>query len=105
MRLLEFFCTFLLIKKKSAGLGPHSGSELAADSSPSTRRACGVPMAVEEDESEPVTESDLEDEGEVNAWVDDSGDSWVLVQLVRRPFWRNITKKRSQWHPPWRGLR
>ena len=41
---------------KRAGLGPHSGSELAADSSPSTRRAYGVPMAVEEDESEPVTD-------------------------------------------------
>ena len=26
-----------------------------------------------------MTELDLEDEGEVNAWVDDSGDSWVLV--------------------------
>ena len=45
-------------------------------------------MAVEEDESEPVTESELEDEGEVNAWVDDSGDSWVLVQSVHGPFWR-----------------
>ena len=63
-----------------------------------------MPMAVEEDESEPVTESDLEDEGEVNAWVDDSGDSLVLVQSVNGPFLRNITKKRSQWHPPWRGI-
>ena len=44
----------------------------------------------------------MEDEGEVNAWVDDSCDSWVLVQSVHGPFWRNITKKRSQWHPPWR---
>ena len=92
-------------KKKSAGVAPHSGSELAADSSPSTRRAYCVPMAVEEDESEPVTESELEDEGEINAWVDDNGDSWVLFQSVHGPFWRNITKKRSQWHPPWRRLR
>ena len=61
-----------------------------------------MPMAVEEDESEPVTESALEDEGEVNAWVDDSGDSWVRVHSVNGAFWRNITKKRSQWHPPWR---
>ena len=51
-------------------------------------------MAVEEDESEPVTESELEDEGEINAWVD-NGDSWVLFQSVHGPFWRNITKKRS----------
>ena len=60
-----FFRTFpnFFQKKKSAGLGPHSRSELAADSRPSTRRAHGVPMAVEEDESEPVTESELEDEG------------------------------------------
>ena len=84
---------------------PHSGSELAADSSPSTRRAYGVPMVVEEDEFEPVTKSELEDEGDINAWVDDNGDSWVLFQSVHGPFWRNITKKRSQWHPPWRRLR
>ena len=66
MRLLHgfsHFSSFFL----SEGLGPHSGSELAAGSSPSTRRACGVSMAVEEDESEPVTESELEDEGEINA--------------------------------------
>ena len=68
---------------KNARLDPRSGSELAADSSPSTRRAYGVSMVVEEDESEPVTESEVEDEGEINDWVDD-------------------TKKRSQWHPPWR---
>ena len=64
-----FFRTFPHIKK-SAGLVPHSGSELAADSSPSTRRDYDVPMAVVEDVSEPVTESELEDEGEINAWVD-----------------------------------
>ena len=61
MRHLKGFSQFL------NNLGPHSGSELASDSRPSTRRAHGVPMAVEEDESEPVTESELEDEGEVNA--------------------------------------
>ena len=99
-----FFRTFPQIKK-SAGVAPHSGSELAADSSPSTRRAYGVPMAVEEDESEPVTESELGDEGKSTLEVDDNGDSWVLVQSVHGPFWRNITKKRSQWHPPWRRLR
>ena len=98
------FRTFPQIKK-SAGVAPHSGSELAADSSPSTRRAYDVAMAVEEEESEPVTETELEDEGEIDAWVDDNGDSWVLVQSVHGPFWRNITKKRSQSHPPWRGLR
>ena len=59
-------------------------------------------MAVEKDESERVTVSELEDEGEINVWVDDSGDSWVLVHSVNGPFWWNITKKRSQWHPPWR---
>ena len=40
-----FFRTFPKILK-NAGLGPHSGSELATDSSRSTRRAHGVPMAV-----------------------------------------------------------
>ena len=99
-----FFRTFPQIKKR-AGVTPHSRSELAADSSPSTRRAYGVPIVVEEDEFEPVTESELEDEGEINAWVDDNGDSWVLFQSVHGPFWRNITKQRSQWHPPWRRLR
>ena len=54
MRLLQGFSA-LFTKLKSAGL-------VAADSSPSTRRAYGVPMAVEEDESEPVTESELENE-------------------------------------------
>ena len=50
-----------------------------------TGRGLGVSMAVEEDESEPVTESELEDEGESNAWVDDSGDSWMLVHSVDGP--------------------
>ena len=54
-------------KKKNARSGPHSGSELSADLSPSMRRAYGVSVAVEEDESEPVTESELEDEGEISA--------------------------------------
>ena len=57
----HFSFFFFFKKKKSAGVGLHSGSELAADSSKSTRRAYGVHVAVEEDESEPVTESELED--------------------------------------------
>ena len=28
----------------------------------------------------------------------------MLVHSVKGPFWRNITKKRSQWHQPWRGI-
>ena len=70
---------FTLSQNKKVRGCPHLGSEVAADSSPSTRRAYGVSMAVEEDESEPATESELDDEGELNAWIDDSGDSWVLV--------------------------
>ena len=38
--------------KKSAGVAPHSGSELATDSSSSTRRAYDVAMAVEKEAEE-----------------------------------------------------
>ena len=88
------FRTFPQIKKKVRGWVRTRGPELAADSSPSTRRAYGVSMAVEEDESEPVTESELDDDGDINAWVDDSGDSWVLLALFTLGFWTLLLRAR-----------
>ena len=61
------------------------GSELAAESSPSTRRACGVPMVPEEDESEPVSESESDAEEDRDLWVDDAGRQWM--RTAARP-WR-----------------
>ena len=81
--------------QKKCGGDSAFGSELAADSSPSTGRAHGVPMVVEEDEFEPVTESELEDEGEINMGRRQRRFLSVL-QSVHGP---------SQWHPPWRRLR
>ena len=49
MRLLQCFRTFPQIKK-SAGLGPHSGSELGADCNPWTPAAYSDSMVLEEDE-------------------------------------------------------
>ena len=71
-----FFRTFPQIQK-SAKLGPPSGSELPAESSPSTWRACVVPMVPEEDESEPETESESEVEEDSEIWVDEAGRQWM----------------------------
>ena len=46
--------------KKSAGLGPHSGSELGADFTPWTRAAYAESMAIDDDESEAESESEAE---------------------------------------------
>ena len=76
-------------------MGPHSGSEPAADSSPSTRRAYDVPMAVVEDESEPVTESELEDEGKF--MLTSAGIPGCLLSRCMVLSGGTPTKKRSQW--------
>ena len=68
--------------KKSARLGPHSVSELAAESSPSKWRAYGVPMVPEQDESEPVLEAESE-EAQV---VEIGGLPWEVV-LCSVPVW------------------
>ena len=46
--------------EKSAGLGPHSGSELGANFNPWTPAACAESMAVDDDESEVESESEAE---------------------------------------------
>ena len=56
--------------KKSAGLGPHSGSELSADFNPWTPAACAEPMAVDDDESETEAEAEVEvEEGAVTRFA------------------------------------
>ena len=45
--------------KKSAGLGPHSGSELGADFNPWTPAAYADSMVLEEDESEAESEAEV----------------------------------------------
>ena len=62
--------------KKSATLGSHSGSELLAESSPSTPAA------------------------HVDHWVD--GDVvWIRIDSVHGPFWKKLLSDHVQWHPPW----
>ena len=53
------FRTFPQIKK-SAGLGPHSGSELGADFNPWTPAAYAESMVIDDDESEAESESEVE---------------------------------------------
>ena len=59
-RFKGFFRTFPQMKK-SAGLGPHSGSELSADFNPWTPAAYAESMAVDDDESEAESESEVEE--------------------------------------------
>ena len=56
----QWFFFALSLDEKSAGLGPHSGSELGADFNPWTPAACADSMALEEDELETVSESGSE---------------------------------------------
>ena len=58
-----FFRTFPRVK--SAGLGPHSGSELGADFDPWTPAAYAGSMVFEEDELGMESESELEPEEDV----------------------------------------
>ena len=56
--------------KKSAGLGPHSGSELGADFTPWTPAAYAESMAFDDDESEAESESEAEvEEGAVTRFA------------------------------------
>ena len=78
-----FFRTFPQLKK-SAGLGPHSGSELGPDFTPWTPAAYGPPMV-----AEPLTVAELEDLG---IWVDNSaaggpGRRWVMHDTTDGPVW------------------
>ena len=57
MGLLQGFFALLPKSKKSAGLGPHSGSELGADFNPWTPAAYADSMVLEEDELGMETES------------------------------------------------
>ena len=59
--------------KKSAGLGPHSGSELGADFAPWTPAAYGAPMV-----AEPLIVAELEDLG---TWVDEFGRWWSRSEV------------------------
>ena len=55
-------------------------SELAADFAPWTPAASGVPMAPEEDESEPVLEAESEEE-DPDKWVDEFGRRWFRSEV------------------------
>ena len=58
---------------KSAGQGPHSGSELSADFTSWTPAAYGAPMV-----AEPLTVAELEDLG---MWVDEFGRWWSRSEV------------------------
>ena len=48
------------------------------------------------------TEDEEEEEEERRNWIDDNDDAWALIRPPgRRPFWRNLLRGYSQWHPPW----
>ena len=45
---------------------------------------------------------DEEDHQERCTWIDDNDNAWALIRPPgRRPFWRNLLRGYSQWHPPW----
>ena len=48
-------------------------------------------------------ETDTEDEEEERrTWIDDNDDACALIRPPgRRPYWRNLSQRFSQWHPPW----
>ena len=47
-------------------------------------------------------EEEEEEEEERRTWIDDIDDAWALSRPPgRRPFWRNLLRGYSQWHPPW----
>ena len=47
-------------------------------------------------------EEEEEEEEERCTWIDDNDDAWALIRPPgRRPFWRNLLRGYSQWHPPW----
>ena len=62
-------------------MGPHSGSELLPESSPSTRRADAVPMVPEV--AAPVLEVDSEGE-DPDCWRDEFGRLWMRSALNPR---------------------
>ena len=64
--------------KKSATLGPHSGSELSADFTSSTPTA------------------------HVDSWVD-GDDVWIRIDSVQGPYWSKLLSDHWQWYPPWEG--
>ena len=70
-----FFRTFPKFKK-SAKVGPHSGSELSVDFVSSTPAA------------------------HVGHWVD-GDDDWIRIDSVHGPFWKRLLSDLVQWHPPW----
>ena len=50
------------------------------------------------------TEDEEEEEEERLTWIDDNDDAWALIRPPgRRPFWQNLLRGYSQWHPA--GLR
>ena len=70
--------------EKSAGLGPHSGSELSADFNPSTLSA---------HQMAPLDER--------TSMVDANGHAWVRLDTARGSFWQNLETGDKQWRPPW----
>ena len=81
-----FFSTFPR-RKKSAKKGPHSGSELSADFTPSTPRA-------QQQSTSPAMD--------METWVN-GDDVWVRVDTLQGPCWRLLLSDHWQWYPPWLG--
>ena len=81
-----FFCTFPRVKK-SARLGPHTGSEMHAESSPSTRRAYGGLKPV-------VGELDL------GHWVDEFGRCWTRSLACPSRWFLQDTSELVWWEEP-----
>ena len=47
-------------------------------------------------------EEDEEEEEERRTWIDDNDDAWAPIRPPgRRPYWRNLSQRFSQWHFPW----
>ena len=78
MSLLKGFFALFPKSKKSAKLGSHSGSELLAESSPSTPAA------------------------HVDSWVDGE-DVWIRIDFVQGPYCRKLLSDHWQWYRRGKG--
>ena len=85
-----FFALFP--ERKSAKVGPHSGSELSADFDPSTLSA---------HQMAPGSSTVLGSQDERTEMVDDNGHAWVRLDTARGSFWQNPDTGHQQWRPPW----
>ena len=95
--------------KKSAGLGPHSGSELGADFTPWTPAAHAESMAIDDDESEAESESEAEvEEGAVTRFAAGFRPLRVCMRFLEhqmgRPVWECAYGDRCTFAHSWAEL-